>query len=289
MCCYLDGEHVLEMGTNENICLQCEKNALTKINFNHYTKLTNMKSIFEKGFFRLNRIDKVNDLAEKSFIKYKEIYKTVYIGCFTHNENESIPQWYMYTPKDEGVYINYELKNQTGDNLFQLIDKTRDIIVKYQDNKTQDKYNTSSIAHNLSNKKNLDCFIYLTLSDVAYLSDDEIELYKPYIYVCDKGKKERKTVATRLAKLKSKYWNFEYETRIIANYVSTKKVLYEPPEGIYVPLNFDNMKITIYLNPWATKEFMTKVKSICNSSKYIKDFEIKYSNLYNKLNKRTDI
>lgn len=95
---------IIEEG-EKNIFIECEDEGKKLFKFNHYTKLESMEKIFQHGFLRLNRIDLVNDLAEKSFLKDKEIYETVYISCFTHNKNESIPQWYnVHSKRSRYIY-----------------------------------------------------------------------------------------------------------------------------------------------------------------------------------------
>lgn len=164
----------------------------------------------------------------------------------------------MYTPKDQGIYINYELITYGENNLFNLIDKSKDIIVKYKDGKTEDKHKNDEICFNNTKIKNADCCIYLTLSNIKYLPNEELDKH----YISLKTGNINRTIIARLAKLKSQYWDFEYETRIIASFASYKKSLYESPEGIYVPLNLKNMKVTVYVNPWATEKFKEDVENI---------------------------
>lgn len=58
----------------------------------HYTTLDSLVKIIKSRTLLFNRCDKLNDIIEgtRSHVKY-------YVSCFTYEEEETIPMWYIYT------------------------------------------------------------------------------------------------------------------------------------------------------------------------------------------------
>lgn len=275
---------------NNDILNKNIKNAQSRLKFSHYTNLVALKSILENKTIKLNRIDKVNDLAETEYMSKNDDYKRVFIGCFTHNEEESIPQWYMYTKytaKDgeQGVYVTYLLDKNIDSDLKKFIDYERNAIVKYEDGK-EDKYKIENEwggcrAYNTTYLKNKKCILRLSLTDVIY-SDD----FEKNSTIHLKYKDKEIPVIDEFGRFKTEYWKFEYETRIIGDFISMDDTDYDPPKEIYIPLDYNNIKISITLNPWDTPEIKKKVEDICKENLKKEQYEIKYSVLKGKLNSR---
>lgn len=58
----------------------------------HYTTVDTLKKIISSRTLKFNRNDRLNDLIEgirSPYVKY-------YVSCFTYDEDESIPMWYIY-------------------------------------------------------------------------------------------------------------------------------------------------------------------------------------------------
>ena len=56
---------------------------------------------------RFNRLDRVDDVSEsKSFGRF-DLSKYLFVSCWTDSEDESIPQWHMYTQGMQGVRITF--------------------------------------------------------------------------------------------------------------------------------------------------------------------------------------
>ena len=89
------------------------------INLAHYTSISTFFKIMRGKRLKFNRIDRVNDLTEKTLLGAEGEYRRVFVSCFSQNLQESIPMWKMYTPKDNGVMIKFvPLKGKTFKDLF---------------------------------------------------------------------------------------------------------------------------------------------------------------------------
>lgn len=80
----------------------------------HYTSIETLALILSNRTIRFNRSDRVDDASEAkrhADIKFGSYF---FVSCWTHDLNESIPQWHMYTDrKMKGVRLtlpNYPFK-----------------------------------------------------------------------------------------------------------------------------------------------------------------------------------
>lgn len=76
----------------------------------HYTDINTLALILKHKTIRFNRLDRVDDLTEGSSFKKLNLGKFFYVSCWTHDPNESIPQWNMYTPNMAGVRVSLPTK-----------------------------------------------------------------------------------------------------------------------------------------------------------------------------------
>lgn len=81
----------------------------------HYTTIDTLDKILESKALRFNRNDKLNDMLEHS--RSLDAGFDYYVSCFTHNEKESIPLWFMYAQK-MGVRIAFNSKNLFKNKLY---------------------------------------------------------------------------------------------------------------------------------------------------------------------------
>jgi hypothetical protein len=72
----------------------------------HYTNINSLALILRHKKIRLNRLDKVDDLSESKIISGIYFGKYFFVSCWTHSDEESIPQWHMYTNQMSGVRIS---------------------------------------------------------------------------------------------------------------------------------------------------------------------------------------
>ncbi len=71
----------------------------------HYTTIETLALILESRKLRFNRLDRVDDLQEAQSVQGINFGKFFFVSCWTQTEEESIPQWHMYTDKMQGVRI----------------------------------------------------------------------------------------------------------------------------------------------------------------------------------------
>lgn len=71
----------------------------------HYTNIDSLALILKNKNIRLNSLDRMDDLQEQMSNDKQNFGKFVFISSWTADDNESIPMWRMYTPKQRGVRI----------------------------------------------------------------------------------------------------------------------------------------------------------------------------------------
>ncbi len=72
----------------------------------HYTSIETLALILASGKLRFNRLDRVDDMREAQRHSGIDFGKYFFVSCWTHDPNESIPQWHMYTERMTGVRIS---------------------------------------------------------------------------------------------------------------------------------------------------------------------------------------
>lgn len=239
--------------------------------FSHYTDDDVLKIIIRDKTFKLNRIDKVNDMREKSYLGEAETYCRLFIGCFSYRYTESVPMWNMYTHKNRGVRISYILNEVPNNNVcFGLLDKERAILV-IDSNSVKEYY----LWGNKCNSKDSKWAIELSTSDIIY-SDDLMRKNDVLRYFDGKPMVD----IIPMAKIKNTPWDFEQETRIIGNFRTVYEgINFEVPEKILLPLNFNNINIEITLNPWRSDEFKSQIENMCKEYLNQYKYNIKESSL----------
>ncbi len=76
----------------------------------HYTDINTLSLILKYKTIRFNRLDRVDDITEEDSFKVLKLAKFFFVSCWTYDENESIPQWNMYTKDMAGVRISFPKK-----------------------------------------------------------------------------------------------------------------------------------------------------------------------------------
>lgn len=173
--------------------------------------------------------------------------------------------------EEKGVRISYFLKSPLEINCKGLLDTNRSIVVIYNDGSKDDYRGGYGFGGNLysneTNRKNEGCSIEIVTSDIVYSSKAMNE--NPIIQTI--GGIEMADLTPR-AKIKTREWDFEYETRITAIFRCTSRRDFDPPKEILVPIDFDKFNCKITLNPWNTIEFKDKVNKVCR--RYLKNYTI---------------
>lgn len=73
----------------------------------HYTDINTLALILKNKTIRFNRLDRVDDITEGESFQELDLEQFYFVSCWTHDENESIPQWNMYTTDMAGVRISF--------------------------------------------------------------------------------------------------------------------------------------------------------------------------------------
>lgn len=74
----------------------------------HYTSLENLALILKHKTIRFNRLDRMNDPCERTFLVNQLDWSPyTYVSCWTESPLESIPLWNMYT-QGKGVRIGID-------------------------------------------------------------------------------------------------------------------------------------------------------------------------------------
>jgi len=73
----------------------------------HYTDITSLALILNSKKIRFTRLDKVDDITESKYYGHYNLSNYIFVSCWTYSEDESIPQWKMYTNNMKGVMISF--------------------------------------------------------------------------------------------------------------------------------------------------------------------------------------
>ncbi len=75
----------------------------------HYTTYNNLAVILSSKTIRFGRLDKVNDPTEGQSSDFHSLAIYIFVSCWTHNMEENLALWNMYTPQMRGVRIELSL------------------------------------------------------------------------------------------------------------------------------------------------------------------------------------
>ena len=183
----------------------------------HYTSVDILALILKNRTFRLNPLDKLDDLQEQKTADVNNLGKFVFVSSWTDDLEESIPMWKMYTNPLAGVRIKlrknpFKIHGTSGSDFSDKMGFT--MVDSASSNNHVDTF--LNIAEILS--KGFYC-------DQAWNGD----ILKQVIYTDDKSLLEPDVLGIadgkldlKLGKLgihKSKYWEFQKEWRYIMRFV----------------------------------------------------------------------
>ncbi len=72
----------------------------------HYTTIATLALILKNRTLRLNRLDRVDDVAESQKYGEYNLARYLFVSCWTDSEEENIPLWTMYSKGMTGVRIS---------------------------------------------------------------------------------------------------------------------------------------------------------------------------------------
>ena len=76
----------------------------------HYTDINTLALILKNKTIRFNRLDRVDDITEGNSFTTLKLEEFFFISCWTHDQNESIPQCNMYLRDMAGVRISLPVR-----------------------------------------------------------------------------------------------------------------------------------------------------------------------------------
>ncbi|MGL5712533.1 MAG: DUF2971 domain-containing protein [Paraclostridium sp.] len=162
----------------------------------HYTNIESLALILKYKTIRFSRLDLVDDLEEVETADMGSAGRFYFVSCWTEDENESIPFWYMYTKDMKGVRI------KLPSNPF----------VEYD---VEGEYVSQSFKSNFTYKEILrpDGIINSAWGDllIPVTYTDNENLIKPTITFKDSGGNGFKL--DKIGKYKRSNWSFQKEWR----------------------------------------------------------------------------
>ena len=193
----------------------------------HYTSLENLALILKHKTIRFNRLDRMDDPCEKTFLLNQVDWSPyTYVSCWTENPVESIPLWHMYTDRGKGVRIGIESDFIDWDK--QSIAFSAPSRQRHHKSGSKDSSGAFSVMFNPIR-------IYRPLSDsvcygkVEYASEnDYIEFEKSLGRVSQYMEIDEETMRRYVGRFRKDKWSFQEETRFIiyaVPYTSTDAVV----------------------------------------------------------------
>lgn len=173
----------------------------------HYTSVESLALILRNRTFRLNPLDRMDDLQEKETKDLKGLGSFCYVSSWTDDPSEQIPMWKMYTDPKAGVRIRlktlpfktYPLTQEHIDKYLNHISRTAipsDIYVDF-DQLVRKSYFAMNWAKSLLLKK------------VEY-TDESSKLYPQLLQTIDN---DYVISLNELGKYKNTHWEFQSEWR----------------------------------------------------------------------------
>ncbi|MDY5632499.1 MAG: DUF2971 domain-containing protein [Bacteroidaceae bacterium] len=75
----------------------------------HYTSIKSLAMILSSKSIRFTRLDFVDDPEERCFVQDGiDPSKYVFVSCWTHNQQENMPQWRLYGDNGHGIRIGLD-------------------------------------------------------------------------------------------------------------------------------------------------------------------------------------
>lgn len=246
---------IIDFGHKSKYMERAEKcNALS-----HYTNIEALLTILSERKLKASRIDYMDDLQEKRFIKemIDQNEALPYIISFDNSCYENIALWHMYTKNDTGVRITFYANKLYNWHIFRSLFQECVDIEAYR--KGQDKPILFP-AYKGARGDYLypEVYIHTKISDV---------IYNEKIYI-DKEPLPAGDIKDWLvyAIIKAKEWRFQNETRVVADFepydMNQGEEKYIPRfDYLKLPINFEMLdKIVITCSPWMGEQMKRMLK-----------------------------
>lgn len=265
----------------------------------HYTSIDSLAMIMSSRSIKFNRLDKVDDMEERTEPSNVQLWQYMFVSCWTENAKESIPLWRMYSGSTHGVRIGmdidmFEDNIVGGSNVPAEIPHEGFLIGKIP---AQDLFRKDYFVFPISVIKDSDGGDTLFYCHVKYV-DDVNEMTKDAFQqtMTDETHEDSTVAFGEIGKYKNKRWAFQEESRfrlvifpfnpiychpdqvssIVVNAMRSNMPV--PISEYYLKLNKEALNnIEITLHPSATASDRIIIEALC--AKYAHNAVVKASEL----------
>ncbi len=233
-----------------------------------YTKIDSLVKILASKYLKFSRTDLLNDPLEIIPLSVIDLYKRVFVSCFTHEKEETIYMWNMYTSKGMGARMDFYFREDEINTHF--IDNSRPIM---DDSNRELSLKATEDEQNKLQK-------YLGIKDVIY--DDNAYKIRGII---PEHEDRYCLLPDSFGQYKSKIWDKEEETRLVLSLLNIESSVINT-DYVLVPIDSSCLeRINIIFDPWMSKELKNCLK--IGLEDYLKDWGVVYdfpeSELCNKI------
>lgn len=265
----------------------------------HYTTIDSLAMIVSSSSIKFNRLDKVDDLEERTEPSKIKLWQYLFVSCWTENAEESIPLWRMYSGNAHGVRIGMDI-DMFEDNIVDGSNVPANIIhegfwvgkIPAQDLLRKDYFVMPAVMRHI--EKGKDTLFYCHMDYVDDVNEKTKDAYQ--LTTADGIHATSNISFGEIGKYKNKRWAFQDETRFRLLIFPFNPILCNPDtvgsvalnafqQGAPVPISeyflklrteaLNNIEIT--LHPNATASDRVIVEALC--AKYAQSATIKESEL----------
>lgn len=265
----------------------------------HYTTIDSLAMIMSSRSIKFNRLDKVDDMEERTEPSNIRLWQYIFVSCWTENAEESIPLWRMYSGNAHGVRIGmdvdmFEDNVIGGSNVPAEIPHEGFLMGKIP---AQDLFRSDYFVVPISLRKNTDGGDTLFYCHVNYVDDVNAMTKDAYqLTMTDDTHASSNVAFGEIGKYKNKRWGFQEESRFRLLIFPFNPILCNPDDvstvavnaihyGVPVPISeyylklkteaLNNIEITLHPNSTASDRVI--VDALC--AKYAQGATVKASEL----------
>lgn len=180
----------------------------------HYTSIETLACILKNKTIRFTPLDKLDDLQEQETSDGNALTHYFYASCWTDTDEESIPMWRMYTPKNSGVRIAlpampFKKYHPTLEELWSCIEGRIRYRHKEPPVATLRPFHDESLNDTLT-------LLLDTENDDGFLVKVKYDNDRTYLYPNINVQGEPGTIdISNIGRVKNTYWEFQHEWRYL--------------------------------------------------------------------------
>lgn len=208
----------------------------------HYTSIQTLALILKSRKLRFNRLDSVDDKSESEFVPKPSMATHLFVSCWTLDSKESIPFWKMYAGTN-GVRLGIYQNPLSAGKCYSTVEAS--------------KYFNYPIINSMGISDKDKMTIHDGIRDFRYYPlDNDIKFYEVIydellsVQICKSKCMDSKAIDMQvLATLKSDYWAFQREYRMVIQLnpdLQTNDI--NPNERNYYDSLTDEQKYMIYFS-----------------------------------------